>query len=255
MPPAHVGPGQIALLFVLMILTGAVGAITGGNSLINVPIMITVGMSPRQAVATNMFAVIFMTISATVRFARSGTLRRDLLAPLGVITLVTSALGALIAVKLPETTVKIVVGISMAALVLFIALNRKRDPVAPTPARRLAGYVGATLLGIYGGFFSGGYTTLMTVLCTACFGLTMMESVAVTKPINLVSCVAASVIFFYGGLIDLRIGVPLAAGNLIGGWLGAHAALKGGDRFVRALFLGTVGALALKLIVWDVVLR
>jgi uncharacterized membrane protein YfcA len=255
MPPAHLGPGQIALLFVLMVLTGAVGAITGGNSLINVPIMITVGMSPRQAVATNMFAVIFMTVSATVRFARSGTLRGELLAPLGVITLVTSAVGALIAVKVPETTVKIVVGISMAALVLFIALNRKRDPVPPTPARRLAGYVGATLLGIYGGFFSGGYTTLMTVLCTACFGLTMMQSVAVTKPINLISCVAASVIFFYGGLIDLRIGVPLAAGNLIGGWLGAHAALKGGDRFVRALFLGTVGALAVKLIIWDVVLR
>jgi uncharacterized membrane protein YfcA len=255
MPPAGLGPGQIALLFLLMVLTGAVGAITGGNSLINVPIMITVGMSPRQAVATNMFAVIFMTISATLRFARSGTLRRELLAPLGVITLVTSALGALIAVKLPETTVKIVVGISMAALVLFMALNRKRDPVPPTPARHLAGYAGTALLGIYGGFFSGGYTTLMTVLCTVCFGLTMMESVAVTKPINLISCVAASAIFFYGGLIDLRIGVPLAAGNLIGGWLGAHAALKGGDRFVRTLFLGTVGALALKLIVWDVVLR
>ena len=95
----------------------------------------------------------------------------------------------------------------------------------------------------------------MTVLCTACFGLTMMQSVAVTKPINLISCVAASAIFFYGGLVDLRVGVPLAAGNLIGGWLGAQAALKGGDRFVRALFLGTVGALAAKLIIWDVLLR
>lgn len=255
MPTTPIGLGQIALLFLLMVLTGAVGAITGGNSLINVPLMITVGMTPRQAVATNMFAVIFMTVSATARFARSGALRRNLLAPLGVLTLVTSALGALIAVKLPETTVKIVVGISMAALVLFIALNRKRDPVPPTPARRLAGYVGTALLGIYGGFFSGGYTTLMTVLCTVCFGLTMMESVAVTKPINLISCVAASAIFFYGGLIDLRIGAPLAVGNLIGGWLGAHAALKGGDRFVRALFLGTIGALALKLMVWDVLLH
>jgi uncharacterized membrane protein YfcA len=95
----------------------------------------------------------------------------------------------------------------------------------------------------------------MTVLCTVCFSLTMMQSVAITKPINLVSCVAASVVFFAGGIIDLRIGVPLAAANLVGGWLGAHAALKGGDKFVRILFLGTVAALALKLIVWDVLLR
>ena len=255
MIPASLGSGQIAVLFVLMVVTGAVGAVTGGNSLINVPLMITVGMNPRQAVATNMFAVTFMTISATARFARGGMLRRDLLMPLGVLTLVTSAVGAQIAVKLPETTVKIVVGISMAAVVTFIAFNRKRDPVPPTPARRRVGLAATALLGIYGGFFSGGYTTLMTVLCTVCFGLTMMESVAVTKPINLVSCAAASAVFFVGGLIDLRVGLPLAAGNLIGGWLGAHAALKGGDRFVRALFLATVGALALKLVVWDLLLR
>jgi uncharacterized protein len=248
---------QIAILSALMVATGALGAITGGNSLINVPLMITVGMTPRQAVATNMFAVIFMTVSATARFARARMLNARALVPLGILTVVTSAFGAIIAVKLPETVVKLVVGVSMGVLVLFIAVYRRSEaPVAaPTAARRAAGFVGTTLLGVYGGFFSGGYTTLMTVLCTVCFGLTMMESVAITKPINLLSCVAASVVFFAGGLVDLRVGVPLAAANLVGGWLGAHAALKGGDRFVRQLFLLTVAALAAKLLVWDLLLR
>jgi uncharacterized membrane protein YfcA len=245
---------QISFLTVMMLVTGAVGAITGGNSLINVPIMIMAGMSPVHAIATNMFAVTFMTISATARFARARILRWKLLLPLGVITAITSALGAQIAVKLPQTIVKLVVGISMGALVAFIALYPKAEP-PPPPGGRTAGYVGSTLLGIYGGFFSGGYTTLMTVLCTVCFSLTMMESVAVTKPVNLVSCAAACVVFFLDGAIDLRIGLPLAAANLVGGWLGAHAALKGGDRFVRLLFLLTVGALAVKLVVWDVLLR
>lgn len=246
---------RIAALAVLMLVTGAIGAITGGNSLINVPLMITVGMSPREAVATNMFAVTFMTISATARFARARVLKWNLLAPLGAITVMTSAIGAQIAVKLPESIVKVVVGISMAALVVFTALHRKAEPPPPSRERRIAGYIGTTVLGIYGGFFSGGYTTLMTVLCTVCFSLTMMESVAVTKPINLLSCAAASVVFFMGGIIDLRVGMPLAAANLAGGWIGAHAALKGGDRFVRALFLLTVAALAIKLVVWDVILR
>jgi uncharacterized membrane protein YfcA len=250
LPTSH-----IAILTALMFVTGAVGAITGGNSLINVPLMIAVGMTPRQAVATNMFAVTFMTISATARFARARVLKWPLLLPLGLITVLTSALGALIAVKLPEQVVKIVVGVSMAILVVFIALQKKKVPPPPSANRRLAGYVGATLLGVYGGFFSGGYTTLMTVLCTVCFSLTMMESVAVTKPVNLMSCAAASVVFFAGGLIDMRVGVPLAIGNLAGGWVGAHAAIKGGDRFVRLLFLLTVAGLAVKLVVWDVLLR
>jgi hypothetical protein len=247
---------QIAVLSALMVATGALGAITGGNSLINVPLMIMVGMSPRQAVATNIFAVIFMTVSASARFARAWRPHTGLLLPLGILTVITSATGARLAVKLPEHVVKLVIGVSMAALVVFIALPRKSaGPVAPTPARRMVGYLGTTLLGVYGGFFSGGYTTLMTVLCTVCFGLTMMESVALTKPVNLLSNAAASVVFFAGGLIDLRVGVPLAAANLLGGWLGAHAALKGGDRFVRLLFLITVAGLAVKLLVWDVILR
>jgi uncharacterized membrane protein YfcA len=248
--------GQIALLAALMVATGALGAITGGNSLINVPLMITVGMTPRQAVATNMFAVIFMTVSASARFARTWRPHARLLLPLGVLTIITGVVGAQMAVKLPETVVKLVIGVSMAALVLFVALNKNRsEVVAPTSARRLAGYVGTALLGVYGGFFSGGYTTLMTVLCTVCFGLTMLEAVALTKPINLLSNGAASVVFFASGLIDLRVGIPLAAANLLGGWLGAHAALKGGARFVRLLFLMTVAALAAKLLVWDVILR
>ncbi|HEY4393670.1 MAG TPA: hypothetical protein VGP64_06390, partial [Polyangia bacterium] len=61
--------------------------------------------------------------------------------------------------------------------------------------------------------------------------------------------------FFASGLVDLRVGIPLAVANLLGGWLGAHAALKGGDRFVRLLFLVTVAALAAKLLVWDLILR
>ena len=246
---------QIALCATLMVATGAIGAITGGNSLVNVPLMIMVGMRPRQAIATNMFAVTFMTLSATARFARARMLKNRLLVPLGAITLFTSALGALIAVKLPEPVVKVVVGVSMAALVVFMALHRGAAPPAATPGRRRAGYLGATLLGVYGGFFSGGYTTLMTVLCVLCFSLTMMESVAITKPVNLLSCVAASLVFAAGGLVDLRVGLPLAGANLLGGWLGAHVALKGGDRFVRLLFLLTVAALAAKLLLWDLLLR
>jgi len=96
---------QIALCATLMVATGAIGAITGGNSLVNVPLMIMVGMSPRQAVATNMFAVTFMTVSATARFARARVLKGRLLLPLGALVPVTSAAGAAIAVKLPETVV------------------------------------------------------------------------------------------------------------------------------------------------------
>ncbi len=248
---------QIVLLAAVMAATGAIGTITGGNSLVNVPLMILAGMSSRQAVATNLFAVLFMTVSATARFAKHRLISVRLALPLCAITAVASAIGAALAVKLPEATVKTVVGVSMTLLVVFMALRpsvRTRSSSVPPTAAGI-GFALTFLLGVYGGLFSGGYTTLMTVLGVACFGLRMLESVALMKPVNLVSCVAASLVFFWAHLIDFRVGVPLAVGNLLGGYLGAQFAVRSSERLVRALFLTTVAALALKLLAYDGLFR
>jgi uncharacterized membrane protein YfcA len=248
---------QIVVLTLIMVATGAIGAITGGNSLINVPLMMMVGMSSRAAVATNMFAVLFMTVSATARFARDKLISGRLVLPLCVLTAVSSAIGAELAVKLPEAVVKTIVGVSMALLVTFMAARPQataRTVSIPPPAA-LLGFVLTFVLGIYGGLFSGGYTTLMTFLGVACFGLRMLESVALMKPVNLVSCAAACVVFFAAHLIDWRVGIPIAAANLVGGYLGAHWAVRSSEKLVRGIFLATVAALALKLLAYDVIYR
>ncbi len=244
---------EILVLSAVMVVTGAIGAITGGNSLINVPILIAFGIAPREAIATNMFAVIFMTVSATARFMGRGLYEARMLTKLCLITAVTSTLGALLTVKMPETLVKAVVGLSMGALVLFIAFGPKAPERSGPPRAPLVGLVLTAILGVYGGFFSGGYTTLMTVVGTACLGMTMIESVAMMKPVNLVSCAVASVVFVAAGLIDFRLGIPLAVANLVGGWLGAHLALRVSAVTVKRIFLATVGLFAVKLLGYDLV--
>lgn len=252
MPPLTIIALALAVLF-----TGIVGVITGGNSLINVPLMLLAGMSARQAVATNMFAVFFMTVSSTAHFARQKLISLELALPLCAITAIASALGAGLAVKLPEPVVKAVVGTSMGLLVAFMAFRpaaASRPQSIPATAAGL-GFALTFVLGVYGGLFSGGYTTLMTVLGVSCFGLRMLESVALMKPVNLVSCAAACVVFFWAGLVDLRVGIPLAAANLVGGHLGARLAIRSSERWLRLLFLTTVAALAGKLLVYDLVIR
>ncbi len=158
---------------------------------------------------------------------------------------------------MPDAVVKGIVGVSMALLVIFMLARPQstaRTVTVPAPAPVL-GYVLTFVLGIYGGLFSGGYTTLMTVLGVAAFGLRMVESVALMKVVNLVSCVAASLIFLAAHVIDWRVGVPLGVANLIGGYIGAHLAVRSNERFVRSVFMLTVAALALKLLAYDVVYR
>jgi len=194
-----------------------------------------------------------MTVSATVRFARAGKIGGRFVVPLVVLTAVTSTAGALLTVVFPEKLVKGLVAGSLIAILAFLAANPRFgvDGAAPPPSRlRIAvGFVAVTVLGVYGGLFSGGYTTLLTFTCVVALGMPLMQTVGTTKLVNLVSCAVASAVFIVSGLVDYRVAVPASLASFAGGWVGAHLVLRRGEKFVRALFLAAVLAMAVKLFV------
>jgi len=246
-----VTPGALAALTLVFFAVSVISVVTGGGSLVQVPALIAFGMAPRAAVATNMFAVTWMTASATARFARAGEVGGRFVVPLVVITAVTSALGAELAVVMPERLVKGVVAASMIALLAFMAARPSFGERATGPSRlRLAvGFVAVAVLGVYGGLFSGGYTTLLTFTCVAALGMPLMQTVGTTKLVNLVSCAVASAVFVFAGLVDYRVAVPASVASFLGGWAGAQLAIHRGEKFVRGLFLVAVLAMAVKLFV------
>src|SRR3982751_2039870 len=92
---------SLITLIVVFLLTSVVGVVTGSNSLIAVPAMFQAGIDPRIAVATNMFALVFMSVGGTIPFLRKGTIRPRPLLPLILITVVSSAIGALLVGIIP----------------------------------------------------------------------------------------------------------------------------------------------------------
>ena len=243
--------GSLLALAGVYFAVSMVTVVTGGGTLIQVPALIAFGLGPRAAVATNMFAITWMSASATARFARAGAVRGPRVLALVVVTVVTSALGAGLTVALPERSVKGVVAASLVAMLIFMAAKPRFGEAAAEPSRlRVAiGFVAVAVLGVYGGLFSGGYTTLLTFTCVVAFGMPLMRTVAATKLVNLASCAVASVVFVVAGLVDYRVAVPVSLASFAGGWTGAHLALHRGERFVRGLFLAAVLAMSIGLVV------
>ena len=54
-------------------------------------------------------------------------------------------------------------------------------------------------------------------------------------------------IFIYYDLVDWKMGLLLACGNMAGAWLGARLSLKWGTKFIRYILLVALAAVALKL--------
>lgn len=240
---------ELFFLIFLFFVTSVVGVVTGSNSLITVPVMFQFGIDPKIAVATNMFGLTFMSIGATIPFIRSGTINTKKLSPLIILTLIGSAIGALLVGYITTQSVKLLVSVAMVAVVIFTFVKRERkEPADEKRALPIVGYTAAFLLAIYGGLYSGGYITVLTPVLVAFLGMSYGESIGSTKFINFFSSLVATAIFMWQGLVDYRLGAILAVTMFIGAYVGALFTVKLNEIWLKRIFLATVLLLAAKLL-------
>jgi len=240
---------QEVVLLVVFFITSFIGVVTGSNSLITVPVMFQFGIDPKVAVATNMFGLTFMSVGASIPFLRQKAVDLKRITPLIILTLISAALGALLAVVISAGSLKVTISAAMIVVALF-TLSRRNVGLQPAAAvstrAAIVTYALAFLLGVYGGFYSGGYVTILTTVLVVFFGMTFSESIASTKVINVFSSLAATAVFMWQGLVDYKLGVMLSVTMFVGAYVGAHYATKINDLWLRRIFLATVIILALK---------
>ena len=244
-------PIDLLILIVIFFVTSVIGVVTGSNSLIAVPAMFQVGIPEKVAVATNMFALTFMAAGGSIPFIRSKTLDMKRIAPLVILTLISSALGAALVGLITNHGIKLIVTIAMIVIVIFTVWEQRRGAAAKPAVRSVwLSYVLTFLLGVYGGLFSGGYVTVLTAALVAFYGMSYLESIAATKILNLFSSLIATLVFMWQGIVDYTLGIILGITMFAGAYVGAHYAVKMSEKWLRAIFLTTVLLLAAKAI-WD----
>jgi uncharacterized membrane protein YfcA len=240
----------LIVLIAVFFVTSVIGVVTGSNSLIAVPVMFQFGIDPRVAVATNMFALVFMAIGGTIPFVRQRKIEYRKVTPLIVLTVISSAIGALLVGILSNTGIKLIVSVAMIAVAMFTLLRRNAGASDAEPGKHAVPltYVLVFLLGIYGGLFSGGYVTILTAVCVGVYGMRYGEAVASTKLVNVFSSGVATIVFMWQGLVDYKLGLILGGTMFAGAYVGAHYATKLNDVWLRRIFLATVFLLTIKTI-------
>lgn len=257
--PVSLSALSLVVLVLLFFLTSVVGVVTGSNSLITVPAMFLFGIDPRVAVATNMFGLTFMAVGGTLPFLGKGAIERRRLPLLIALTVCGSIAGALLVLVVSSRQLPLIISIAMIAVAAFTLWKRNVGVIppdtAPTRASERAAYALTFALGVYGGFFSGGYVTMLTAVFVALFRMTFVEAVATTKLVNVFSSLVATIVFMCRGLVDYRLGVLLGLSMFMGAFVGARVALRLNNLWLRRVFLATVVLLALKILLYDFLWR
>ena len=79
-------------------------------------------------------------------------------------------------------------------------------------------------------------------------GLGLTRATALTKLLNLTSNIASVIFFALGGKILWLLGLSMAAGAMLGGYIGSHTAMRFGAKVIRPLLVTLSLALTARLL-------
>ncbi len=252
-------PAILLFLAVAALVAGFLDAIVGGGGLITIPALMlgfpTAGLPGGIPLPTilgiNKVSSCTGTTMAAAKFLRAGTLPwRDMVWPV-LAAMLGACGGVALAYQVKGDFLRPVMLGLMIAMLLFTVLKPDLGKLhAPkygqAHERGLAALI-SFLLGFYDGFFGPGTGSLLIFLYVAALGFDFLRASALAKSVNWASNIAATVLFVWQGSWIPQAALAMAVGNGIGGWLGAHVALKKGSGWVRGVFIAVVGLLILRL--------
>ncbi len=240
-----VSAAQLALTVLAGLAAGIISGLFGlGGGVVAVPTALWISQATfHEAKAASLLVIVFGSTIAVLRHHRAGHVswRRGLILAAGGVT--GSIVSSIIAKDVSGTALGTAFGILMILVGLRMALSAQPE------ARDLA-VPGATfLLGLFAGTLTGFLGIGGGVVMTpglALLGLPMHAAVA-TSLVGVIgngffAAITQAILGQWPAM--LKIGIPLAAGAMVGGRLGAKLAiLTPADRLRRVfgIFLGFVG--------------
>lgn len=244
---------QGLLLFGVGIVSGFLNVMAGGGSLISLPVMVFLGIPAPVANGTNRIAILVQNISAVTTFFHKGFSDFRLSLSLASCTLPGAVVGAFAGTRLDGQWFELLLAVIMLAVMLLMAFGRDKppvqdSPVRPSPKRMLLGHFLMVGVGFYGGLIQVGVGFLIMPVLHRVLGLDLVRVNMHKVFVIGIYTVVALIIFATQVDILWLLGLCLAAGTAIGGWLGAHTSIQKGERAIRILLNIVLMGFIIKLI-------
>ena len=242
---------NVAIILVVGAVAGFLNTMAGAGSLLTLPVLIFMGLPSAVANGTNRIAIEIKSITGVLGFRRKGIFdyKRSLL--FSIPTLLGAIVGALAAIKVPDTLFNPILAVVMVIMLGVIFWNPakrlQQGGVEMTPARWVATSIALFFTGIFGGFIQAGVGFLLISVLVGIVGLNLVKTNAHKVFITGAYTLFALGIFIVNGKVNWVLGLVLAAGMAVGAWLGSHFAVTKGEKWIRAFLILAVVAMAVKL--------
>jgi hypothetical protein len=212
-------------------------ALAGGGTFATLPALIALGLPANAANATSNVALLPGAVASAAEY-------RDELEPVGglsvallsAITFTGGIVGSVLLVLTPTRAFDFIIA-WLLLLGLIVMLFGKRASSwlherVTIGVRTLV--VAQSFLAIYGGYFGGGVGLMLTATYGLLAGAHPRALFSVRTWVLSIANFAAAIVFVAAGLVRWAACLPMLAGALLGGWLGAKVGKRLPPGAVRA---------------------
>lgn len=246
---------ELYFLLPLTFVAAMLNASVGGGGLVLIPGMLNLfpAASPAALLATEKCASVAGMATAAIQYARRIQLPWRLLMMMAATAFCGAHLGARAIAVLPSAWIKPFVVFLLLVMLIYTWFRPdfgKQDANIPVTRKdQVRGVLIGTAIGFYEGFFGPGAGSFLIFLFVRIFHFDFMRATACAKVVNMATNLGALAFFIPAGFVSFRLAIPMAVAMIAGSFAGSHLAMKGGNHWLRRLFLFLVISLLAKLIV------
>jgi uncharacterized membrane protein YfcA len=219
---------EVLVLLAAGTLGGIFSTVVSIASLVSYPVLLALGVPPLSANMTNTVSLVLTGAGSVVSSQPELAGQGHRVLRLGAITALGGAAGAAVLLITPASTFTVVVPvlISAASVVLLVQPRVRRLAPGPDTGHPLAHGIALFAVAMYVGYFGAAAGVMLLVVLSTMIEESLVKVNAVKNALSGLANAMAAACFALFGEVRWTLVAPLAAGFLIGGWLGPKIARK-----------------------------
>lgn len=247
-------PWTEALLILLAgMAAGTINTIVGSGTLVTFPTLLAFGVPAVTANVSNTIGLVAGGLSGTWGYRREVRSTADQLKHLAPMSFLGAIVGALLLITLPAEAFDAIVPALILVGVLLVIFGPRiqkwaaeNHPDHESPGRRVLLGVGIFAAGVYGGYFGAAQGVLLMGVMSVLLAQPLQKLNGIKNVLGTIVNAVAALTFILVSRehVDWKIAGLIAAGALIGGFIGGSVGRKLPPNVLRG-FIVVVGIVAI----------
>jgi uncharacterized protein len=230
-----VTPADLLVLAGAGLAAGIVSTVASLASVVSYPVLLALGLPPLSANVTNTVALLFTGVGAAAGSRPELAGQGERVRRLGLVTALGGAAGAALLLATPAATFEYAAPVLIGAASLLLLAQPSHPDGDGGPDREHSRPLLAALFGVavYVGYFGAAGGILLLAVLIPMLSQSLARTNAVKNVVSGLANAVAAVAFALFGPVRWAAVLPLAAGFLVGGWIGPALVRRLPGRLLR----------------------